>query len=77
MMGSCDVQAAPGSGKTTLLAAKLILLASKWKHSNRGLCVISHTNVAAAEISKRLADSPQGAPLLGHPHFIGTIHSFI
>jgi len=77
MMGSCDVQAAPGSGKTTLLAAKLTLLASKWKHSNRGVCVISHTNVAAAEISKRLAGSPQGASLLGHPHFIGTIHSFV
>lgn len=76
-MESCDVQAAPGSGKTTLLAAKLSLLASKWKHPNRGVCVISHTNVAAAEISKRLAGSPQGASLLGYPHFIGTIHSFI
>ncbi|SQG08658.1 UvrD-helicase domain-containing protein [Stenotrophomonas maltophilia] len=77
VMHSCDVQAAPGSGKTTLLAAKLMLLATKWKHANRGICVISHTNVAAAEISKRLALSAQGASLLGYPHFIGTIHSFI
>lgn len=76
-METCDVQAAPGSGKTTLLAAKLMLLASKWKHANRGICVISHTNVAAAEISKRLGANAQGASLLGYPHFIGTIHSFI
>lgn len=76
-MTSCDVQAAPGSGKTTLLAAKLLLLSSKWKHANRGICVISHTNVAAAEISKRLASHAQGASLLSYPHFIGTIHSFI
>ena len=76
-MNSCDVQAAPGSGKTTLLAAKLMLLAAKWKHTNRGICVISHTNVAAAEIARRLQTNAIGASVLGYPHFIGTIHSFI
>ena len=75
--GSKDVQAAPGSGKTTLLAAKLLLMADKWKHDNRGICVLSHTNVAREEISKRLGATSTGARLLGYPHFVGTIHAFV
>lgn len=75
--GSRDVQAAPGSGKTTLLAAKLLLMSGKWTHTGRGLCVLSHTNVAREEISKRLSASDTGARLLGYPHFVGTIHAFV
>jgi len=75
--GSRDVQAAPGSGKTTLLAAKLQLLADKWTHLGRGICVLSHTNVARDEIAKRLGTSTTGARLLGYPHFVGTIHAFV
>ena len=74
---SRDVQAAPGSGKTTLLAAKLQLLADRWTHLNRGICVLSHTNVARDEISKRRSTSTTGARLLGYPHFVGTIHAFV
>lgn len=72
-----DVQACPGSGKTTLVAAKLILLAKKWTSNYQGICVLSHTNVAKDEITKRLQDHPHGAKLLRYPHFIGTIHSFV
>lgn len=72
-----DVQACPGSGKTTLVAAKLILLAKKWTHNYQGICVLSHTNVAKDEITKKLQDHPYGAKLLRYPHFIGTIHSFV
>ncbi|UYZ85359.1 UvrD-helicase domain-containing protein [Entomomonas sp. E2T0] len=72
-----DVQACPGSGKTTLVAAKLILLAKKWNANYQGVCVLSHTNVAKDEITKRLQDHPHGAKLLRYPHFIGTIHSFV
>lgn len=75
--GTRDVQAAPGSGKTTLLAAKLQLFSSKWAHQNRGICVLSHTNVARDEIAKRLSNSSTGARLLGYPHFVGTIHAFV
>lgn len=75
--GSVDVQAAPGSGKTTLLAAKLSILAKKWQHANRGICVVSHTNVAREEIEARLRESRYGALLFSHPHFIGTIQTFI
>jgi DNA helicase-2/ATP-dependent DNA helicase PcrA len=75
--GSRDIQAAPGSGKTTILAAKLLLLAKKWAHPGRGILVLSHTNVARDEISKRLSTSSTGARLLGYPHSIGTIHAFV
>lgn len=75
--GSRDFNAVPGSGKTSLLAAKLLLLAKKWPHARRGICVLSHTNVARDEIAHRLAETAEGAQLLSYPHFIGTIHSFV
>jgi len=75
--GSRDFNAVPGSGKTSLLAAKLLLLARKWPHARRGICVLSHTNVARDEISRRLADAAEGALLLSYPHYIGTIHGFV
>lgn len=75
--GSSDVNAAPGSGKTTVLSAKLLLLARKWPHDTRGICVLSHTNVAREEIQRRLGATAVGARLLAYPHFIGTIHGFV
>jgi hypothetical protein len=75
--GSRDFNAVPGSGKTSLLAAKLLLLAKKWPHARRGICVLSHTNVARDEIAQRLARSAEGAQLLSYPHFVGTIHAFV
>lgn len=74
---SLDVAACPGSGKTTLLVAKLAILAEKWEHKTRGICVLSHTNAARREIQKRLGDTNAGRRLLSYPHFIGTIHRFI
>ena len=78
-MRSIDVQACPGSGKTTLVAAKLILLAKKWPYKDRGVCVLSHTNVAKDEIVERLVASryPEAQRLLSYPHFIGTIQEFV
>ncbi|AXY56712.1 hypothetical protein CDG60_09125 [Acinetobacter chinensis] len=72
-----DVQACPGGGKTTLIAAKLILLAKKWNNPYKGICVISHTNVAKDEIIARLEKHEQGRTILSYPHFIGTIQEFI
>jgi hypothetical protein len=74
---SSDVNAAPGSGKTTMLAAKLYLLARRWTYPRRGICVISHTNVAREEILRRLEASVEGSRLLSYPHFVGTIHAFV
>jgi len=72
-----DVPACPGSGKTTLVVAKLALLARNWPWRTRGICVLSHTNVAREEIEKRLGPTPVGHRLAGYPHFIDTIHGFL
>jgi superfamily I DNA/RNA helicase len=76
---SIDVQACPGSGKTTLVAAKLILLSKSWPFRHRGICALSHTNVAKDEIIASLARSGVLAAqsLLRYPHFIGTIQEFV
>jgi hypothetical protein len=72
-----DVAACPGSGKTTLLVAKLAILASKWTHGTRGICVLSHTNAARREIETRLGNTTAGRRLLAYPHFVGTIQRFV
>lgn len=72
-----DVSACPGSGKTTLIVAKLAILARKWPHRTKGICVLSHTNVAREEIQHRLGRTVVGQRLLGYPHFIDTIHGFV
>lgn len=59
-MQSVDIQAFPGSGKTTILISKLAILAKKWKYSTRGICVLSHTNVAREEIERRLGNTEVG-----------------
>jgi DNA helicase-2/ATP-dependent DNA helicase PcrA len=72
-----DVQACPGSGKTTMVAAKLLIIAKKWSHAYKGVCVLTHTNVAKNEIISALQKHPAGHKLLIYPHFIGTIQEFI
>lgn len=75
-METVDIQAFPGSGKTTVLIAKLAILARKWPYSDKGICVLSHTNVARDEIEERLGNTYIGKKLLKYPHFVGTLHSF-
>lgn len=75
-LDSMDVSACPGSGKTTLVVAKLAILVRKWKSPTRGMCVLSHTNVARKEIEERLSGADIGHLLLGYPHYIDTIHGF-
>ncbi|MGZ5720813.1 MAG: UvrD-helicase domain-containing protein, partial [Burkholderiales bacterium] len=74
---SRDIQAAPGSGKTSVMGAKLTLLARSWPYANRGICILSHTNVAKDEIAELLAKTSEGRQLLKPPHFLGTIQSFV
>ena len=69
-----DMSACPGSGKTTLIVAKLAILAKKWPHRTKGICVLSHTNVAREQIEHRLGRTVVGQRLLAYPHFIDTIH---
>jgi len=73
---SIHVQACPGSGKTTALLAKLYLLSEKMPfENNRGICVLTHTNVAIDIIKKKLGDKAN--KLLNYPNFFGTIQSFV
>lgn len=76
-LDTMDVEACPGSGKTTLLVAKLAILARSWKSRTRGICVLSHTNVARAQIEQHLGASAVGQRLLRFPHYVGTIHAFV
>jgi len=76
-MESRDVVACPGSGKTTALLAKLLILARKMPFADgpRGICVLTHTNVAIDEIKERAGIA--SASLFRYPNFFGTIHSFV
>lgn len=73
---SKDIVACPGSGKTTALLAKLAILAKKMPlENNKGVCVLTHTNVAIDEITNRLGK--KGNVLFKDPNFFGTFQSFV
>ncbi|AKB75166.1 ATP-dependent DNA helicase UvrD/PcrA [Methanosarcina lacustris Z-7289] len=75
-MESKDIQACPGSGKTTTLLAKLAILAKKMPlEDNKGVCVLTHTNVAINEIKGKLGK--KGDILFSYPNYFGTIQSFV
>ena len=59
-LSTVDLSACPGSGKTTLIVAKLAILAQKWPHRTKGICVLSHTNVAREQIEYRLGRTVVG-----------------
>lgn len=77
ILNTQDFHAVAGSGKTTLLAFKLAILLQKWPYINRGICVLSHTNVAKDIILKELSKINPCLSLKTHPHFIGTIQQFV
>ncbi|UTT43854.1 UvrD-helicase domain-containing protein [Exiguobacterium aurantiacum] len=72
---SVNVIAGPGSGKTTVLIAKCALLLKSENHKDKGICVITHTNVAVDEIKSGLKKA--GINEISHPNFVGTIQDFI
>ena len=74
--GLFSVAACPGSGKTFTVAARLHRLLSGWRHEHRGIAVASFTNVAWKEIAGYLATefNVHSPP---HPHFLGTLDSFL
>ena len=73
---SGDLLAVPGSGKTTALRAKLYCMAKNLPlFDERGILVISHTNVAIDELKGTLqSHCPQ---LFEYPNFVGTIQDFV
>ena len=73
---SVDVHACPGSGKTTSLIAKMCLLSEKMPFPDgRGICVLTHTNVAIDTIKRKLGYL--GDNLFRHPNFFGTFQTFV
>lgn len=71
-----DILACPGSGKTTALLAKLLILSRKMPlENNRGICVLTHTNVAINEIKSHAYFASQ--KLFNYPNHFGTIQSFV
>jgi DNA helicase II / ATP-dependent DNA helicase PcrA len=73
--GKFVVRACPGSGKTYCVAAKLSKLISEWDTPHKGIAAISFTNTAWQEIRKKCKEEFKTE--LNHPHFLGTIDSFI
>lgn len=73
---SLYVQACPGSGKTTALLAKLYILSEKMLiENNRGICVLTHTNVAIDLIKKKIGEKAD--KLFNYPNYFGTIQSLV
>jgi hypothetical protein len=71
-----DILACPGSGKTTALLAKLLILSQQMPlENNKGICVLTHTNVAINEIKSRAYFASQ--KLFNYPNHFGTIQSFV
>lgn len=72
---SINVMACPGSGKTTTLLGKIIALLNHMPlQDGKGVCIITHTNVAINEIKNKLGSKSD--ILFQYPNFIGTIQSF-
>lgn len=73
---STDFHACPGSGKTTTLLAKIIILANRMPLPNgKGICVLTHTNVAIDEIKAHLGEKAN--ILFSYPNFFGTFQTFV
>ena len=71
-----DVVACPGSGKTTALLAKLLIISRQIPlPGNRGICVLTHTNVAIDSITAKIG--PSADRLFQYPNHFGTIQSFV
>jgi len=71
-----DISACPGSGKTRALLAKLLILSKQMPlEDNRGICVLTHTNVAINEIKSHAYIVSQ--KLFDYPNHFGTIQSFV
>lgn len=64
------VEAGPGAGKTRAIVARFRQQA---RGSTRGVALLSFTNAAVEEATRRCAEEPE---LLAPPHFLGTFDQF-
>lgn len=73
--GNVNIVAGPGSGKTTVLSAKILNLLKCQRPGDKGICCLTHTNVAVDEIKQRIRRG--GISEIQYPNFVGTIQSFL
>lgn len=74
--GKIVLRACPGSGKTFTVAHILAKRLNNWKPKHFGIAAITFTNVACDEIKEQLEKMNIG-DVIGYPHYLGTIDSFI
>lgn len=70
------LEACPGSGKTEVVGLKAAFELIDWTKKFNGIAILSFTNNAASEIKNR-ALKYAGIKAISHPHFIGTIDSWL
>ena len=73
---ACYLKACPGSGKTEVVGIKGCYEIAEWKEKFIGIAVLSFTKNAAKEIADRIKKFG-GTTATKHPHFIGTIDSWL
>ena len=73
---SSFLSACPGSGKTEVVGIKAAYEFAGWKEKFNGIAVLSFTKNAAKEISHRIKKYT-GRENAHHPHFVGTIDSWL
>ena len=69
--------AVPGSGKTFIVAKKLQKYLNTWSSNHCGIAALSFTNIASEEIRKQVSTNTSSPRNIEHPHYIGTLDSFI
>lgn len=65
------VRSSPGSGKTWLVAELIRRELEAWSERGRGIAALSFTRVGGEEIRSAVGYD------LAHPHFVGTLDSFV
>ena len=73
---SCFVEACPGGGKTEVVGMKAAFELAGWCQRSAGIAILAFTRNAAKVIRERVARYA-GEDRAQHPHFIGTIDSWI
>jgi DNA helicase-2/ATP-dependent DNA helicase PcrA len=70
------LQACPGSGKTEVVGLKAAYEMAAWDRAPGGMAVLTFTN-SAADVIRRRVSQFIGASYVGHPHYVGTLASWL
>lgn len=73
---ACHLEACPGSGKTEVVGVKAAYEFAAWCEKFAGIAILTFTRAAAAEIKERVIQFA-GGEATKHPHFVGTIDSWV